>query len=388
MNLRKFVFLLTGIVIFTVIVLVYICGDVSCSSKGHIQRKDPYVVSPIADSLNAYRVGRLPFNVFGAKDLGEVRHVKLDQEDVLVFLHMQKTGGTTFGHHLVKNLDIESPCQCYKNKKKCDCFTSKGTLWLFSRYSTGWLCGLHADWTELKSCVNEAMNRKEDQVRNRNYHYITILRDPVKRYLSEWKHVQRGATWKTSKLICKGHSAAGLEVPFCFNGSDWEGVTLDEFINCKSNLAKNRQTRMLADLTEVNCYNTSSMSSEERDQLMLKSAKKNLLRMAYFGLTEFQLRTQKLFEYTFDIKFKTPFTQLAITRSDLTNITLQQQERILAQNSLDIDLYQYAKDLFLQRVRKMRNEQGEYEEYNYSELTYSKDRFDDSVDIAEEEDDV
>ena len=68
--------------------------------------------------------------------------------DVMVFLHIQKTGGTTFGKHLVEDIDLERPCQCQKrtkNKKSrrkfhCDCFRpgSKESNWLFSRYSTGW----------------------------------------------------------------------------------------------------------------------------------------------------------------------------------------------------------------------------------------------------------
>ena len=40
----------------------------------------------------------------------------------------------------------------------------------------------------------------------RNFYYITMLRDPVSRYLSEWKHVQRGATWKTALHMCDGRS--------------------------------------------------------------------------------------------------------------------------------------------------------------------------------------
>ena len=66
--------------------------------------------------------------------------------------------------------------------------------WIFSRYSTGWLCGLHADWTELKDCVADKMNEVYGD-RKRNLIYITNLRQPVQRFLSEWKHVQRGATW-------------------------------------------------------------------------------------------------------------------------------------------------------------------------------------------------
>lgn len=91
----------------------------------------------------------------------------LDNEDVLVFLHIQKTGGTTFGKHLVKNLDLEKPCLCKKKVKKCKCLTRNKTLWLFSRYSTGWACGLHADWTELQNCVEHAMDKQEGIHRKR-----------------------------------------------------------------------------------------------------------------------------------------------------------------------------------------------------------------------------
>ena len=48
--------------------------------------------------------------------------------------------------------------------------------------------------------------------------YITLLRDPVQRYLSEWRHVQRGATWLAANLRCNGRSATLEEVPFCFTG--------------------------------------------------------------------------------------------------------------------------------------------------------------------------
>lgn len=49
-----------------------------------------------------------------------------------------------------------------------------------------------------------------------------------------------------------------------------------------------RQTRMLADLSLIGCYNSSYMNQEERNRVMLASAKRNLLSIAFFGLTEFQ----------------------------------------------------------------------------------------------------
>ena len=50
------------------------------------------------------------------------------------------------------------------------------------------------------------------------YLYITVLRDPVERFLSEWKHVKRGGTWRTALLMCNHKSATLDEVPFCFKG--------------------------------------------------------------------------------------------------------------------------------------------------------------------------
>ena len=119
--------------------------------------------------------------------------------DVMVFLHMQKTGGTTFGKHLVQDIDLERPCDCHRRrnrlmrrKLKCECFTPNGRYkdkngevdvtagegrnWLFSRYSTGWRCGLHADWTELTGCVDNYLSGLEPEVRERRYFYITFLR--------------------------------------------------------------------------------------------------------------------------------------------------------------------------------------------------------------------
>lgn len=78
------------------------------------------------------------------------------------------------------------------------------------------------------------------------------------------------------------------ELPPCYHGPTWHGVDLDSFMACPSNLAANRQTRMLADLALVGCYNTTAMPKAERDRLMLESAKRNLASMAYFGLTEHQ----------------------------------------------------------------------------------------------------
>lgn len=145
----------------------------------------------------------------------------------------------------------------------------------------------------------------------------------------------------------------------CYLGDDWSGVTLQEFMNCGHNLANNRQVRMLADLSLVGCYNLTFMNESERNMILLQSAKNNLKNMAFFGLTEFQRKTQYLFERTFSLEFISPFTQYNTTRASNVDINESVRKRIEEMNFLDMQLYEYAKDLFLQRFHYAKQEEHE-----------------------------
>lgn len=63
-----------------------------------------------------------------------------------------------------------------------------------------------------------------------------------------------------------------------------------------------RQTRMLADLTLVHCYDLHSMDPATRDKIMLESAKNNLKNFAFFGLKEHMSESQWMFEQLFQLK--------------------------------------------------------------------------------------
>lgn len=128
-------------------------------------------------------------------------------------------------------------------------------------------------------------------------------------------------------------------------------------MDCAYNLASNRQTRMLADLSLVGCYNVSAMSEEARWAVLLESAKRNLRSMAFFGLTEYQRKTQYLFERTFNLEFITPFTQVNGTRASSVEVPPKTQQRILQLNQWDVELYEYARDLFLQRFQVARQQE-------------------------------
>lgn len=335
----------------------------------------------------------------------------------------------------MKDLILEKPCFCPRKRKRCDCIRpdTANDQWLFSRYSTGWKCGLHADWTELNDCVEGALNEYEGgPAKKRRYFFVTILRDPVHRYISEFRHVQRGATWKTSRhwcggrefndlplcykvcglcsilifkcmghsttdLKCLGHSKTDFKCLGCsttdfkclgrfttdfkwlgryttdfqclgnfgafliyfsvfLQGANWTGVDIEQFMDCSFNLASNRQTRMLADLNLVGCYNATATESEERGKVLLASAKANLARMAYFGLTEQQQASQYVFEETFKLDFEVAFEQYNATLSSLTfnELTQAQLERIRQLNNLDVELYAYASSLLDQRFQQIK----------------------------------
>uniref|UniRef100_A0A8C6WQC7 Heparan-sulfate 6-O-sulfotransferase n=1 Tax=Neogobius melanostomus TaxID=47308 RepID=A0A8C6WQC7_9GOBI len=358
----KFLLVVVGSVCFMLILYQYVApGVISFGSPhGYFAEGDEVDLFPTPDP---HYVKKYYFSV---RDLERTIDFQIKGEDVIVFLHIQKTGGTTFGRHLVQNVRLEVPCDCRPGQKKCTCYRpNRKETWLFSRFSTGWSCGLHADWTELTNCVPGLLNKKESKILVTNpllspcrkFYYISLLRDPVSRYLSEWRHVQRGATWKTSLHMCDGRTPTPDELPSCYEGSDWSGCTLQQFMDCPYNLANNRQVRMLADLTLVGCYNMSTVPEKKRAQLLLESAKKNLRDMAFFGLTEYQRKTQFLFERTFRLRFIRPFMQYNSTRAagvDLDNATVSRIEEL---NELDMELYDYAMDLFQQRYQFTRQQE-------------------------------
>lgn len=303
----------------------------------------------------------------GAKP--RVHKFNMRGNDVMVFLHIQKTGGSKFGVQLVKNLNIERQCRCFRAKKSrnhetaelrrpksCQCFRpGSSKIWLFSRHHLGWPCGLHADWTEHKACVPKYMNKREGKNKQRRFFYVTIIREPVSRFLSEFSFVwNKNEMWGAATLRCNGRSPTKEELPQCFMGEKLSEITLEEFMGCPWNLALNRQTRMLADLRLVNCYNTSGVPTSKRRKIMLQSAMRNLQGMTYFGLVEYQAESQYLFEKTFGLTFFKPFTQVtdsetkAGTMLPTLNSTVLDQIRGL--NSLDVELYTFAKKLFFERV--------------------------------------
>ncbi|XP_071111768.1 heparan-sulfate 6-O-sulfotransferase 3-B-like [Haliotis cracherodii] len=312
----------------------------------------------IMDDYEAYTLGKLTRHNFLHQDLIRNFNVSATGSDLIVFLRIQKTGSTTFASHLGHDLNFTTWCQCNKTLlSECNCQKKWNFSVLFKIKRNSWPCRIHADWTYLHECVDGVIKKYAGgQVKHRHL-YVTMVRDPLRRFLSEWRQVSdRGATWIGTQLICNGHAATKAELPPCFR-KNWRNVTLHDFMGCASNLGINRQTRMLANLSIVGCYNTSAsgLTYDERHYLMLASAKENLRNMAFFGLTGHQELSQILFENTFNMKFVKTFKDVPTSdtwsgRSVVSNV---QRDKILFINRFDVMLYQYAKDLFFQRLQML-----------------------------------
>lgn len=186
-----------GCVALTLIGIIYFgyfCPEQVCALSSHPTSREEFTFFqrayryPIEDNLGKPLTYLLNPLVGAGSNLGgglsyddvlnENFQFDMNGHDVMVFLHIQKTGGTSFGKHLVRDLDLQRPCSCQRKRKRCDCFRpNRNESWLFSRYTTGWKCGLHADWTELSACVDTEMDKNEgEQVKRRlGYSVLKIL---------------------------------------------------------------------------------------------------------------------------------------------------------------------------------------------------------------------
>ena len=304
--------------------------------------------------------------------------------DSLVFIHIPKTGGSNFLSHLV-TLERDHEPLCFadsvptrrgQKKERTLCPRDSGTKhgspgsrpWLISEKTLGWHCGLHPFYSEYRSCISVEETKSESARKfdpTCTFYFSTMLRHPILRYISEYLHVQRGATF-SYRHTCGKHQVTDYEMPPCYPGfydhQAWENVTLSKFLSCKSNWANNRQTFSIADLETVHCFRKSTLPQQEREQMLLESAKDNLRKFAFFGLTEYQVESCLLVEHTVGLSFRDKLDQRPVSQLNSAPMlntlwnTPSTYEKIAIANRLDMELYEYALELFTSRLRAINTE--------------------------------
>ena len=215
-----------------------------------------------------------------------------------------------------------------------------------------WGCNVHADYGKFKKCMDKV--KKETHILQ-NVHFITILRDPVIRYVSEWQHLTRRIQEGLKGKLFESYNICNKEtsISTCYKSS--ESASLENFMACKSNGAENRETRHLADYDQ-SLQNNCSLFQKQNGQLLLENAKKVLEGMSFFALTEYEELSQLLFEKTFQNVFRfnytiTPDKYKIVTLNFVQSLDKSVIDKLNELNSLDIELYAFAKKLFFKRLK-------------------------------------
>jgi uncharacterized protein (DUF2344 family) len=291
---------------------------------------------------------------------------------LLVFLKIPKTGTLKLTQQIQKNFSYRNDSKSTKWKKGChqslnrsheyDCFkpsrqNDKLDQWFFNFnhhiYERSNI-KIHSSYNKLIKILNDESILLDLTSRGNKIFYFTRIRNPIDRYISEWQFYVQDQRWElviNSDLYCKE------SVKYCFQSENKKiNITLEKMLTC--DLSKNRQTMMLAlyDFDKNKCH-----LQNLTDSNLLERAKSGLDSLFTFGLTEYQKESSELLfktmSCTSDInktiyKFDEEVTQDE-TVAEKTRKSIQAHliEKIKEINKLDVQLYDYAKEIFFKRLK-------------------------------------
>ena len=148
--------------------------------------------------------------------------------DTMVVIHIQKTGGKTLVEllHTLKQ-DGKDLCEHAEDQEwfihgrellrhmyRCPRNWNQPNedLWLLTERTLhiAWICGVHSSYADFKYCLPRFKHRYVNP--HRNILYTTMLRHSVIRYINEYAHVRRGATWLPDHM-CEGQKVTEEECP-------------------------------------------------------------------------------------------------------------------------------------------------------------------------------
>jgi len=235
--------------------------------------------------------------------------------DLLLLLHIPKTAGTTL---------FDILCRRYKSKeiaKFGDRDVVKQLLATPRKQLEQYrLMRTHYDYSIYKFLPRKPV-------------YITILRDPISRMVSLYKHIIR----------VESHD---LHSEFVEND-----LTISDLVELPMSEKRfnNRQTNQIAGAVRGD---SDALSTQAR----LEVAKAHLDEFAFFGLTERFVDSIVLLAFTFDWDPIKDFESLNVSPKNAKSEALSEEEReiILHHNQLDVKLYEHAYLLFGERIQKMK----------------------------------
>ena len=226
------------------------------------------------------------------------------ESDTLVNIHIPKTAGSMFEEKVLPSVVAPAPCFPAKagEKFRSDPFSMRcprpnskydGNEWLLARNTQfGWQCGTHAGYDMLLQCL------AHKKLLNENTRFITVMRSPVDRFVSEYGEVtdgwrpQEGEKWlrcPTPANVTRCGSRKGLELfSFCPHGQSE---------------SHNRQTRMLFK-GEIECADVDDVDGMRRQQKQTLESALHTVRekKVLVGVTERLATSLRYFQHELGLK--------------------------------------------------------------------------------------
>ncbi|NJN86788.1 MAG: sulfotransferase family protein [Leptolyngbyaceae cyanobacterium SL_7_1] len=253
----------------------------------------------------------------------------LHPTDQLCFIHIMKTAGSTFTAIVDANFAVDqiSPPPSFLPElyPETEALPPNAIREFLTRFR---LIRGHITYAEIAPLLTNPV-------------YLTLLRDPVERVISHYDFIRKGTTIPSRERFQEGHRIHKQAA----SGS------LLEFVESPHPLVQasviNHQTRHLV---PPDCN-----TSNPFDPTLLESAKANLDRFAFVGLTEQFQDSIFLLAYTFGWYPETTYQSLRVNpkrpkKADLSPETLA---AIVERNQLDIALYNYIQERFEQQRSQM-----------------------------------
>ena len=275
---------------------------------------------------------------------------KLKNNDILYFLHIPKTAGTTFARVLENYFDLDSICpeQLWHEIIRKNQVNFSNIRLIRGHFGYG---------------IHRILSKKPI--------YSTILRDPFERAISSVEHSKRDPDLRflsENKFLGKTLDEI-LETPdikYYWNAqTDYIGIDVDVMKITKNwdkkaiaNFELGKQMKFIRDKTSP--------------KKLVSSAKKNLSQFHFVGLAEKFQESLFLLCYTFGWRPIRSNWKLNVSpkRAHKNNLTPNQLNRVNDAISFDLKLHEFGKELFESRFSQMVHELEEkYFEPSFANLS-------------------
>lgn len=258
---------------------------------------------------------------------------KLKDNEILCFLHIPKTSGSTFTNIIDSYFDLQSiyPYQLWYD-------IENNTP---PKFNTDYkLVRGHFEYGIHKIFPNKTV-------------FITVLRNPIERTLSHYEHIRRNKPLADDRGRHIHHQSSG---------------TLEQLLTDQNNevLFRDIMGSYIASdyVSQEVIYQMFGMKGLIKEDVfslhygkqgsdLLETAKQRLSQFPFIGIAEKFEESLSLFYYTFGFKPQKNHTSLNVARKNKTTLSKDLLDRIKELVKFDLELYEYATKIFDIRYSQM-----------------------------------